>query len=126
MADGITGRALGSSALLVHARSREINDVPSPRAWLMRKTAADAASEVGKSRRWSSHSGLDLSMGRVDRGHVVLQSLVWVGLDRGGGVQVGDDDVVVKVHRGTDPSMLGPVRHLLKFTSSSYPAYHFW
>lgn len=44
--------------------------------------------------------------------HVVLQDPVGVGRD-GGGVQVGDDDVVVQVHRGADPSRLGPVQHLL-------------
>lgn len=37
----------------------EISDVPSPKAWWTRNTRAEAASEVGKSRAWTSQSGRD-------------------------------------------------------------------
>jgi len=44
----------------------ESSETPSPREWCMRTTTAEAASEVGKSRTWSSQSGREWSMGAVD------------------------------------------------------------
>ncbi|WVZ99545.1 LOW QUALITY PROTEIN: hypothetical protein U9M48_044823, partial [Paspalum notatum var. saurae] len=49
---------------------------------------------------------------RGQRRQVVLYGLVWLGR-RGGGVQVGDNDVVVQVHRGPHPPRLAVLFHVI-------------
>lgn len=67
MDGGREGSAPGSAALRVQAMKRESMETPSPTEWCARSASAAAASAVGKSRTWTSHSGRECAMGRVDR-----------------------------------------------------------
>uniref|UniRef100_A0A0E0C887 Uncharacterized protein n=2 Tax=Oryza TaxID=4527 RepID=A0A0E0C887_9ORYZ len=63
---GMAGSLAGSAALRVHAMRSVSSDMPSPREWCTRIAVVAAASDVGKSSTWNSHSGRDSSMGLVD------------------------------------------------------------
>jgi hypothetical protein len=62
----MAGGLAGSAMLRDDAMRSVMTDIPSPIEWCRRSTTVEVASEVGKSRKWNSQSGRDLSIGSRD------------------------------------------------------------